>query len=192
MLCCLLKENNVVTDKELNIIMHSRKTLLFLEKEPWTKKVGDQDFDVPMGCYEGAEVCQLVGSYILNKLEKFLNKEDVGLYRYDGLGVLRNMSGQQKEQVRKNIIKVFKDCDLSITIKIGLHIVDFLDVQLNLKTNTHKPYRKPNNDPIYINCNSNHPSNVLKELPQSNEKGISELSSNEKISMKIFQHMKRL
>ena len=161
--------------------MHSGKTLLFLEQEPWTKKVGDQDFDVPMGCYEGAEVCQLVGSYILNKLENLLNKEDVALYRYDGLGVLRNMSRPQKEQVRKNIIKVFKDCDLSITIKIGLHIVDFLDVQLNRKTNTHKPYRKPNNDPIYINCNSNHPSNVLKELPQSNEKGISDLSSNENI-----------
>ena len=40
-----------------------------------------------------------------------------------------------------------------------------------------RPYRKPNNDPIYINKNSNHPTNVLKQLPKAIEKRISEISS---------------
>ena len=35
---------------------------------PWVKKEGDKDFDVSIGCYDGAKVCELVGSYLLNKL----------------------------------------------------------------------------------------------------------------------------
>ena len=34
--------------------MQSRKTLLFNNKEPWVKKHGDKEFDVPMGCLDGA------------------------------------------------------------------------------------------------------------------------------------------
>ena len=36
--------------------MQSGKTLLFSDGEPWVKKDGEDDFDVPMGCYDGAEV----------------------------------------------------------------------------------------------------------------------------------------
>ena len=45
------------------MIMPSRKTLLFSDGEPWVKKDQENDFDVPMGCYDGAEVCKLVGTY---------------------------------------------------------------------------------------------------------------------------------
>ena len=69
------------------IIMQSRKTILFHNQEPWVKREGDEDFDVPMGCYDGVEVCKLVGSHLLNKLSKIVDKESVGLYRDDGLGV---------------------------------------------------------------------------------------------------------
>ena len=34
----------------------------------WFKKEGDEDFDIPMGCYDDAETCELVGIYIQNKL----------------------------------------------------------------------------------------------------------------------------
>ena len=37
--------------------MQSRKTLLFHNQEPWVKQDGDEDFDVPMGCCDGAEIC---------------------------------------------------------------------------------------------------------------------------------------
>ena len=39
--------------------MQSRKSLLFSDGEPWVKKDEENDFDVPMGCYDGAELCQL-------------------------------------------------------------------------------------------------------------------------------------
>ena len=56
------------------------------------------------------------------------------------------------------IIKVFKECGLNIVIKMNLKTVDFLDVRFNLTNSTYEPYRKPNNEPVYININSNHPS----------------------------------
>jgi hypothetical protein len=59
--------------------------------------------------------------------------------------------------------------------------VDFLDVTFNLSNSCHKPYRKPNNEPLYINVGSNHPNNVIKQLPISIEKRISETSSNKEI-----------
>ena len=161
--------------------MQSRKTLLFNNEEPWVKKHGDEEFDVPMGCFDGAEVCDLVGIYSLNLLKTIIRKENVGLYRVDGLGIIRNSSGPEIDRMRKQIIKVFKECGLNIVIKMNLKTVDFLDVRFNLTNNTYEPYRKPNNEPVYININSNHPSNILKELPKSINKRISETSCNERI-----------
>ena len=96
-----------ISDEELNIIMESRKTLLFNNEIPWVKKEGNENFDVPMGCYDGAEVCEIVGSYLLNLLCEILDKEQVGLYRDDGLAVVKHLSEPQIEQKRKNIIKFF-------------------------------------------------------------------------------------
>ena len=44
--------------------MHCRKSLLFNNTDTWIKKEGDKDFDVTMGTFDGAEVCELVGLYI--------------------------------------------------------------------------------------------------------------------------------
>ena len=43
------------------------------------EKFGKEDFDVPMGCFDGAEICELVGSFILTKLCDVLQRENVGL-----------------------------------------------------------------------------------------------------------------
>ena len=49
-----------------------------------------------MGCLDGAAVCDLTGLYILSKIKIVLeNQNDVALYRDDGLGILRNLSGPQ-------------------------------------------------------------------------------------------------
>ena len=74
--------------------MHSRQTLLFHDKQPWVKKTGTgtEIFDFPMVCYEGAEVCELVGCYILNQLSTDMRKKLAGLYRGDGLGIMKQMS----------------------------------------------------------------------------------------------------
>ena len=85
-----------------------------------------------MGCYDCAEICELVGIYMQNKLCKLINKKDFGLYRDDGLGILRYISGPEADRKRKKIIKIFKQCGLSNTCEINKKIVDFLHVQFNL------------------------------------------------------------
>ena len=176
-------EITTISNEELDIIMQSRKTLLFHNQEPWVKRDGDEYFDVPMGCCDGAEICELTGSYLLHQLSNIFDKESVGLYRDDGLGVLKSLSGPEMGRKKKAIVKLFKDCDLRITIQANLRIANFLDVELNLDSGTYQPYRKPDNNPIYLNKNSNHPKTVLNQLPiaiaKSIAKRISDVSSNE-------------
>ena len=53
--------------------------MIFNNKEPWLKKSGNEEFGVPVGCFDGAKVCQLVGVYILHLLRNVMRKENVGL-----------------------------------------------------------------------------------------------------------------
>ena len=76
---------------------------------------------------------------------------------------------------------MFKTAGLNITIQSGLGIVDFLDVQFNLNNGTYQSYRKPDNTLVYINKKSNYPPVVLKQLPKSLTKRISDISSDENI-----------
>ena len=54
----------------------------------------------------------------------------------------------QIEQRKKRIMTIFKESGLSIIVTTTTS-VDFLDLTLNLKTESYQPFRKPNN-PIYI------------------------------------------
>ena len=60
-------------------------------------------FDVTMGAYDDAEVCELVGTYMLSFISEKYNRKDFGLYRDDGLGVVKNKSGPEAEKIKKNI-----------------------------------------------------------------------------------------
>ena len=124
----------------MSITMQARKTLLFNDSKPWLKRFGNEDFDVPMGCFDGAEVCELVGSFILTKLCDVLQRENVGLYRNDGLAIVKQMPGPELERKRKKIIETFKKYRLATTIKTNLFVVNFLDTQFNLLNGTFKPY----------------------------------------------------
>ena len=70
---------------------------------------------------------------------------------------------------------------LNLPIQTNLKIANFLDVTFNLLDGTYKPYKKPNDNPLYININSNHPSNIIKQIPTIISKRISEISSSEEI-----------
>ena len=87
------KSMHNISDNDLNIIVNARKMLLFHHEEPWMKKNGEEDFDVPIGCHDGAEICELVSTFILNKITPIMQEQNsVGLYRDDGLGIFRNLS----------------------------------------------------------------------------------------------------
>ena len=69
-----------ITDQDLEIMMQATKTLLFENTKPRFKKSGIKVFDVPMGCYDGAEVCGVAVSYMLKQLKYAVNKESIGFY----------------------------------------------------------------------------------------------------------------
>ena len=164
-----------IDDEAISTIMHARKSLLFCNGDLWMKKSG-AEFDVTMGSFDGAEVCELVGLYLLHHLAKIFGKEGVGLYRDDGLAILRNASGPDAERVRKKVTKFFQYHQLKVTVDTNLTQTDFLDVTLNLSTGRYWLYRKPNDQPLYINVQSNHPPLITKKLPCMIVKRISDIS----------------
>ena len=96
--CLSFTETKVqITEDDKKIIHHSRKSLLFDKGSTWMKKRGNI-FDVAMGAYDCAEVCELVGSFLLEKISEICNKSNIGLYRDDGLSIFRNKSGTQLEK----------------------------------------------------------------------------------------------
>ena len=168
--------------------MHCRKSLLFDNETAWTKKNHSDIFDVTMGSFDGAEVCELIGLFLLNNLSEKYGKNNVGLYRDDGLVLLRNASRPQSERTRKDITREFKKQGLNISISTNLKICNFLDVTLNLTDGTYYPYRKPNNETLYIDSNSNHPPTIIKHLPAAIGRRISDISSNKELFNKAKPH----
>ena len=122
-------------------------------------------------------MCELVGLFLLTKMKENFKNLNFGLYRDDGLGFTHKLSGPKVERLRKDIISMFKSYDLKIEISCNLHIVDFLDVSFDLRTGKYSPFRKPNNNPLYIHRKSNHPPSVLKQLPIMISERISSISS---------------
>ena len=63
-----------ITSKDTEVIYHARKSLLFDEKDTWMKKQSGL-FDVTMRAYDGAEVCELVGTDMLSLISENYNKK---------------------------------------------------------------------------------------------------------------------
>ena len=166
-----------ISNEDISIIKHARKSLLFSNGKPWTKNNSSNLFDVTMGSYDGAEICELVGLFILKQLGKTFGNKNIGLYRDDGLAIIKNKSARLADKTRKELHKIFEQFGLKITAKANLHAVNFLDVTFDLASTKHRPYRKPNDDPLYIHKHSNHPPSILRQLPVSINKRISTLSS---------------
>ena len=117
-----------IEDKTIGIINHARKSLLFHDGNAWVKKEGNPLFDVTIGSYDGAEVCELVGIYLLGKLAPLIGSKNVGFHRHNGLAVIHQANGPKIDRIRKDIIALFKSEGLSITIDTNLIETDILDV----------------------------------------------------------------
>ena len=172
------KRFQIIEEDVIEIILHCRKSLLFNGKDVWEKK-SNPNFDVTMGSFDGAEICELVGLFLLNQMRDKFRNLNFGLYRDDGLGYTTSMSGSQQEKIKKEISQLYKTNGLEITILTNLTQVNFLDITFSLIEEKYWPYRKPNNEPLYINRYSNHPPCIIRELPKMIEKRLSDLSCNQ-------------
>ena len=168
-----------ISEEDINIIRHSCKSILSCNGRTWEKKDAVDLFDIPMGSFHGAEVCDLVGLYLLNKLSTIFDKRDCGLYRDDGLAIVNWTTPRRLDGLRKNAISIALEAGFKITIDIGHTKTDFLDVSIDLTNNTYKPYRKKNAKILYINKESNHPIHIKTGLPRMIEKRLKTLSKDE-------------
>ena len=136
-----------MSDETINIIVHCRHSILFTNVGTWIKK-DNPHFDVAMGSFDSAEICELVGLYMLHLSAIFGEKNTVGLYSNDGLAILQNIPSPEAEPIWKKVIKVFKDHGLQFTIKSGLIQMDFLDITFHITSGRYWPYRKPNDEAV--------------------------------------------
>ena len=90
--------------------MHTCRSVLCYEVNVLKKSGNNTNFDIPMGSFHGAEICDLIGLYILNEITPVIGPNCIGLYRDVGLGELKET------------------------------ITDFLDVYLYLALNNYHPY----------------------------------------------------
>lgn len=141
-----------------------------------------------MGSYDGAEIADLVGLFILDTLRKRTQPHRSALYRDDGLAISSHMSGHSMDKFRKDLIRIFKEFGLSITVTTNLTKVDYLDVTLDLETGKYYPYRKPNEDTTYIHRNSNHPPSIIRNLVPAISRRISKLSADRTIFNRAAPH----
>ena len=167
-----------ISEEDKKLLLHTSKSLLYHKGQAWVKK-GKFIIDITMGGLDGAEKTDLVGLYILSKLKEIPDIK-VGLFRDDG-AALTKLPPKEAEKTKNKIVKVFKALGLNITIKANLKSIVFLDVEVDLTTDTYKPYTKPNNTLLYINVNSNHPKSAIQNTAKAVEKRLSMLSSSEEI-----------
>ena len=118
--------------EEFNIIQHARKLLLYNKKIQWQKK-NTNLFDVVIGAYDGAEVCEIAGLLLWNNLANKFDKNSVGFYRDDGLSLLKNISGHRVDKIGKELY----GNGLSLEIECNLKTVHDLDITSYLNNHIH-------------------------------------------------------
>ena len=57
-----------------------------------------------MGSFNGAEVCELVGLYLSNKISVLIYLDNISLYRDDRLAVIHNANDPKLDRLRKTQI----------------------------------------------------------------------------------------
>ena len=92
-----------------------------------------RNFDVTQGSYGGAEVAELVGLYLLNKVNAVLL--NAAIYR-DDRRAATSKSGPEIAKIEKLLHNISKMHGLKITIEPSSKYTDFLDIWFNLETGT--------------------------------------------------------
>ena len=93
--------------------------------------------------------------------------------------LLKRPGKRSADRARKCLYSIFHQFGLKITAEVNNQIVNFLEVTFNLREGKYSAYRKPNNEPLYIDSRSNHHPSIIKHIPKSINKRISCLSSDE-------------
>ena len=72
----------------------------------WIKK-GNRDKTI--GNHDGIKTCELTRTYVLVTLVESINKNDTGLYKDDGLRMMRNCNQLKINEIRKQVFTRMMD-----------------------------------------------------------------------------------
>ena len=86
------------------------------------------NFDVPMGSYDSAQIADLMGIYILDTLGRIRDLKIVGLYGDDGHIFIAE---KYTSKIHTKSIRAFKLLGFKIEIAPNLKIVNFLYITFN-------------------------------------------------------------
>ena len=110
------------------MILACRKTVL-KNNDSIQIKTGLDNFDVPMGGYDSAQIADLVGLYILNTLDRTVDPIQIGLYQDDSILYIPNSDGPKVSSIQKKIMRAFKFLGFKIKISSNIKIANFLDMK---------------------------------------------------------------
>ena len=96
-----------------------------------------------MGAYDDAGACELVAVLIPYQLLLKYNKNNIDLYRDDGLAVFKNKSGLQAEKIKKHFQNIFRKNNLNIIVKCNLKNSRLPRSYTKSFRYSYKPFHKP-------------------------------------------------
>ena len=70
-----------------------------------------------MGAYNEADICELVGLFLLNNFANKFDWNSVGLYRGDGLALFKNINDHLADKIGNESHQTFKENRLSLEIE---------------------------------------------------------------------------
>ena len=119
-------------------------------------------------------------------------KEKCGIYRDDGLAIIKIKGSRRiaQNEIKPDLRKIFDSEKLKIEIDPLMPVTNYLDVMFNLKKHVHEQYGKSDDDPVYLNVNSDHPKHIIKHIPIMIEQRLStycEPQQNEQSVYKLRQ-----
>ena len=82
------RQHKAISNENLKTVKHCPKSILHYNKDPRVKKNTKSYFDMSLGSHDGAEICELVGIYLLFLLTNIINKNFFDLYRDDVITML--------------------------------------------------------------------------------------------------------
>ena len=68
---------------------------------------------------------------MLSEMSGVIEKNNIGLYRDDGLGIIQIIGCPEIERRKKKCIQLFNKHNLNITVQTNLNTVQYLDVQFD-------------------------------------------------------------
>ena len=93
-----------ITTQQRKVVRQASKSFLYFDGQPWRKK-GDDNFDIGMGAFHGAQIAELVGLFLMSRLAHINNLSPI-IYRDDVLAITR-ATARQQEKIRQEIVKSF-------------------------------------------------------------------------------------